>query len=140
MCITLTLFCSLCVYTHTHVYLYISTFTSVYMATAFSLYLSDTDISVLICHLFVAHLLLGCTFLDTFTCCNPICVCVADVSAAAIHKLHCARRVDQEHSLWLVKVCSRSHCFCILEEWGHFRNKMLAFRELYNCTCKLKTY
>jgi len=57
-------------------YLYISTFTSVYLATAFSLYRSYTDISILICHLFVAHLLLACTFLDTSTCSNPIRVCV----------------------------------------------------------------
>jgi len=140
MCITLTHFCSLCLY----VCIYISTFTSVYLATAFSLYHSYTDISVLICHLFVAHLLLGCTFLDTFTCSNPICVCVfvADVSATTTttHKLQCAGGFDQERSQFPVNLCSRSHCFVILEEWGHFRNKMLAFRELYNCPCKLKTY
>ena len=57
-------------------YLYISTFTSVHLATAFSLYRSYTDLSILICHLFLAHLLLGCTFLDTATCSNLICVCV----------------------------------------------------------------
>jgi hypothetical protein len=131
---TLTIFCSICVYIciyrHSRVIIWLLHFLCIVLTLTY-LFLFVIYLYLVFCwdalYLTSSRAVILCVCV-----CVCVCVCFADVSATTIYKLQCARRIDQEHSLCLVNVCSRSHCFCILEEWGHFRNKILAFRGLYN--------